>query len=186
MTALLMLGIAGVIVVLLSLIVGDIFDGIFDVVGGDFLSMGTLGGFLGALGFGGAIILTLTDTWWLALVAGVLLGIGVGVLAWWLTMVLKRGESDATVRTGGLVGQTGRVIHAIPSGGYGAIRVRAAGAPTKLNAKAFEPIPGGALVEITKVLSPTSVEVRFGEPDDPEPVDPTTGFDPDHPRTDSD
>lgn len=173
MTALLILGAAGIAVVLVSLVIGDILDGIGDVVGGDFLSMGTLGGFLGALGFGGAIVLTLTGWWWLAITVGVVLGIGVGALAAWFTMQLKKGESNATVRTGGLVGHTARVIHAIPAGGYGEIRVRAAGAPAKLNARASEPISEGTLVEIVSVLSPTAVQVRFGEPDHPEPVDPT-------------
>lgn len=172
MTTLLILGAVGIAVILLSLVVGDLLDGIFDAIGGDFLSVASVGGFLGALGFGGAILLTLTNTWWIAIGAGIVLGLLVGAAAFWLTMKLKANENLATVRTGGLVGHKGHVIHDIPDGGFGTIRVRAAGAPAQLNAKAAEPIPAGTLIQIVEVTSPTSVVVRFAEPDAPGPVNP--------------
>lgn len=167
-TIFLIIGGVGAALLLLALVVGDLIDSLFDFdfIGGDFFSFAGLAGFVGALGFTGAISLSLINSLLLAIVLGVLVGLGVGALAAWLTMRLKDAtrDSDSTIRSHHLIGRTGRVIHDIPAGGFGEIRVSVNGHPTKLNARAPEPIPAGTLIQVTAVLSPTSVMVRHGEP----------------------
>lgn len=164
----LVIGGVGSGLLLLAVLIGDLLDGLmhFDTIGGDFFSFAGLAGFIGALGFTGAIVLSVIDNLALALIGGVLAGLGVGALATWLTLRLRDSsrDTDSTIRPHQLLGATGRVIHDIPAGGFGEVRVVVNGHPTKLNAKAFEPITAGRLIQITAVLSPTSVMVKYGEP----------------------
>ncbi|HHV22440.1 MAG TPA: hypothetical protein GXZ30_13050 [Propionibacterium sp.] len=167
----LIIGAVGAGLLLVAVVIGDLFDGLFDFgdVGGDFFSLAGLAGFIGALGFTGAIVLSLAASLVLALIVGAVVGLGVGALAAWLTMRLRdpSRDSDSTVRSHHLIGAVGRVIHPIPEGGFGQIRVSVHGHPTMLNARADEPIAGGRLIQITEVLTPTSVKVRHGEPLEP-------------------
>lgn len=164
----LIIGFVGTGLLLAATLIGDLLDGLFhvDVIGGDVFSFAGLAGFVGALGFTGAIVLSVIDNLLLAILGGVLVGLGVGALATWLTMRLRDSnrDTDSTIRSHNLVGATGRVLFDIPSGGFGQVRVVVHGHPTQLNAKAFEPIPAGNLVEVTAVLSPTAVMVKHGEP----------------------
>lgn len=168
MTVFLIIGAAGAALLLLSLLIGDLLDSLFnlDAIDSDFFSFAGLAGFVGALGFAGAIALSVVHSLPIAIVSGVLVGLGVGALAAWLTARLKdpSRDSDSTVRSHHLIGLTGRVIHDIPAGGLGEIRVSVNGHPTKLNARADEPIGAGTLIQVTAVLSPTAVMVRHGEP----------------------
>lgn len=167
----LIVGAVGAGLLLVAMVVGDLLDGALglDEVGGDFLSFAGLAGFVGALGFTTAIVLSLIDHLALAIGIGVVVGLAVGALAAWLTVRLKdpSRDSDSTVRAHHLVGATGRVVHPIPAGGFGQVRVSVHGHPTMLNAKADEPIAAGRLVQVIAVLSPTSVQVRHGEPLEP-------------------
>ncbi|MFS3129674.1 hypothetical protein ACLM5J_14840 [Nocardioides sp. Bht2] len=159
MTAFLIIGAAGIALLLLSLIIGDLFDGLFDF-GGDLFSGAALAGFLGAFGFGGALVYDLSDSLgWaigLGLIAGLVVGAGVG----WASLKLKQGGDEANVRTGDLAGFEGTVISAIPADGFGEVSVVASGHITKLNARASEPLSAGTPIRITAVLSPTSVLVE--------------------------
>jgi membrane-bound ClpP family serine protease len=164
----LIIGFVGAGLLLAAALVGDLLDGVlhFDGIGGDFFSFAGLAGFVGALGFTGAIVLSFIDSLPLAIVGGVLVGVGVGALATWLTLRLRDSsrDTDSTIRSHNLVGATGRVLHAIPAGGFGQVRVVVHGQPTTLNAKALEPIEAGNLIQVTAVLSPTAVMVKHGEP----------------------
>ncbi|NNG21338.1 NfeD family protein [Naumannella sp. ID2617S] len=171
MILLLTLGGVGVALLLVAMLLGDLFDGLFDfdTIGGDFFSLAGLAGFLGALGFGGAIALQLSHSWPVAIGCGVVVGVLVGAGAAWLTARLRdeRHNGDVTVRREHLVGSRGRVINEIPAEGFGEVRVVLRGHPTKLNARAHEPVPTGTPVEVVGVLSATSVVVR---PDLADPV----------------
>lgn len=164
----LIIGFVGAGLLLLAILVGDLLDGLFhfDGFGGDFFSFAGLAGFVGALGFTGAIVLSVVDNIMLAILGGVLVGTGVGALAAWLTMRLRdtTRDTDSTIRSQNVVGATGRVLHDIPAGGFGQVRVVVHGHPTQYNAKALEPIPAGNLIQVTAVLSPTAVMVKHGEP----------------------
>ncbi len=158
--AFLVLGGIGIALLLVSLLVGEFLDGVFDGVGGDWLSGAAVAGFLGAFGFAGALAFGATQSTALAIVvgivAGVLIGVGVGVL----TSKLRE-DDGSTVRTSALVGSSGTVISEVPAGtGYGEVSVVASGHITKLNARSTEALPAGTAITIAAVLSPTSVAVE--------------------------
>ena len=140
LTALLVIGGIGILMLLISFVAGEALDGMLESVGPDFLSGLAVAGFLAAFGFVGALVLDLTGSNGAALGAGLVAGALVGVGAGKASQVLMRGGDESTVRSSGLVGLT-------------------AGHITRLNARADEPLPNGTAVTVTAVLSPTSVRV---------------------------
>lgn len=159
MTAFLIIGGVGIVLLLISLIVGDVLDGAFEF-GGDLFSGAALAGFLGAFGFVGALTLGGTDSTPIAIGVGIASGLVIGALVGWVSLRLKRGGDESNVRTTELTGRSGTVIIAIPEEGYGEVSVVASGHITKLNARASEPISAGTPVTVTAVLSATSVMVE--------------------------
>lgn len=160
MAVFLTLGVIGVILLVLFLMlgeVGDLFD--FDGPGGGYFSGGALAGFLGALGFVGAIVLSSTNSTGLATLSGIFGGVVIGFLVGWLSNKLRQGNSGA-VRTKSLVGQVASVLNPIPEAGYGEVSLVVSGHITRLNARALQAVPAGTEVVITSVLSPTSVMVE--------------------------
>ena len=160
MTIFLIIGGVGVALLLLSLLLGELFDGLLDGLGGgDWFSGSSLAAFIGALGFGGAILYELTDSFTLAALGGCLLGLVVGGLIGYAVMRLRRSQDGAAPTSQGLRDRVGVVICDSPAEGMGEIRVLQAGHMTKLYARAPEPLPAGTQVTITDVLSATSVKV---------------------------
>ncbi|MGL5867290.1 MAG: hypothetical protein ACRCYX_15715 [Dermatophilaceae bacterium] len=157
--ALLIIGGVGVLLVAVSLVAGELVDGLFDGFGSDLLSGLAVATFLGAFGFVGALTLDATANRGASIGAGLTAGLLVGVGTGYATRTLMRGGDNATVRSTTLVGLRGSVIDSIPDGGLGQITVTAAGHLTRLNARADEPIPNGTAVRVVAVLSPTSVKV---------------------------
>lgn len=161
MTLFLVIGIIGIVVVLLSILLGDIVDGLLDLdfLGGDLFSLASIAAFLGAFGFGGVISLSLVDVTWVAVIVGLL----AGILAAWgaaaFTGWLKRSEAQSTFSSTSMVGSTARVITDIPAGGYGEVRVLGSGQSRKRAARSEVPIPAGTEVWVSAIVSPTAVEV---------------------------
>lgn len=165
MLVFLVIGAVGIAVLVLSLLLGDLFNmEHLNVLDSEFFSTAGLAGFIGAFGFGGAIALEITQTTWMAVAAGGVLGVLVGWLAGWLTAKLKAGQSGSAPATASIMGAQARVISAIPDAGFGEIRVMMAGHPLKLNAKSDQPLAQGTRVWVSNVLSPTAVHVT--------PIDP--------------
>ncbi|HMO10331.1 MAG TPA: hypothetical protein PKB06_02225 [Actinotalea sp.] len=153
------IGGVGVLLLLISLLVGDLLDSILEGVGPDAFSGLAVAGFLAAFGFVGALTLNAGSSTAVAILAGlgagVVVGAGVGVVS----TRLMRGGDESNVRPSGMVGLPGTVVEPVPDGGYGVVSVVAAGHITRLNARADEPLPSGTAVVVTGVLSPTSVTV---------------------------
>ena len=165
MTLFLGLGIAGIVLLVLSLIFDGILEGLFGgLLGGLFdglLSLPVVAGFLSMFGFGGAIVLGTTGAGTVvAALSGVLAGVVAGWLAWKLSRVLMRDQTTATPRGEDLVGTSGSVVTAIPADGYGEVLLRLAGQPVKLAAKSPVPVERGTEVWVEATLSTTSVSVR--------------------------
>lgn len=159
MTAFLVVGAIGVVLLVASLFVGDHVDGMLDV-GGDWFSGAALAGFLGALGFVGALAYGATGSTTVGIAVGVLAGVAIGALVGWAMARLKNDDDGSTVRSSELVWREGTVVSAIPGEGYGEVSVVIAGHLTKLNARAPEALPAGTPIIVTGVLSPTSVSVE--------------------------
>lgn len=163
MVALLIIGAVGVGLLLISLLLGDLLDGVFegfDIDTGGVLSTEVVGAFLGAFGFGGALLRQATTVGWpLAIGGGAVAGVVVGAIALMIVRMVVDMPTDETPRSADLAGKIGRVITRIPVDGLGEITVLHAGHHVKMNARANEPIASGADVVIIDVLSTTSVLV---------------------------
>ena len=161
MTLFVVIGVIGIIVVLLSVLLGDVVDGLVDLdsLGGDLFSLAGIAAFLGAFGFGGVISLAVVDVTWIAVIVGLAAGILAALGAASFTSWLKRSEAHSTFRSTSMVGSTARVITDIPAGGFGEVCVLGSGQSRKRAARSDVPILAGTEVWISAIVSPTAVEV---------------------------
>jgi len=161
MTGFLVIGAVGIVMLLFSLIVGEHVHGIFDALGGgDWFTGSSLAAFLGALGFGGAIVQQLTGSTVLAVVGGILLGVIFGGLIAYGMIKLRLIDTGGAVTTNDLMDAPGVVLSDIPALGFGEVRVTRQGQMMKLNAKSAIPISTGTQVTVINVLSATAVVVE--------------------------
>ncbi|WP_097868348.1 hypothetical protein [Streptomyces sp. rh34] len=165
MTIFLGLGIAGIVLLALSLIFGGVLEGLLDgVLDGLFdglLSLPVIAGFVSMLGFGGAIVLGSTGAGtFLATVVGVAAGLVAGWLTWKLSKALMRDQTHTTPRGTDLIGTSGSVVTAIPADGYGEVLLRLGGQPVKYAAKSATSVARGTEIWVEEALSTTSVAVR--------------------------
>ncbi|GAA4350529.1 hypothetical protein [Angustibacter luteus] len=162
MLVFLIVGAAGLVLLLGSLLLDGVLDSVlpsFDLPGGDVISGPALGAFVTAFGAMGAIVSSAGAGTGVACLAGLGAGLLLGALVAVVTRSMVRTATDATPRSLDLVGLTGTVVTAIPADGLGEISVRLAGAPHKLNARSAAAVLAGTTVEVTEVLSSTSVRV---------------------------
>lgn len=165
MTWFLGLGLAGVVLLALSLIFDGVLEGLFDgVLDGLFdglLSLPVIAGFISMFGFGGAMALGSTGFGvGPATVIGVLAGVATGWLVWKFSRALMRDQTAATPSGDDLIGSAGSVVTPIPSDGYGEVLLHIAGQPVKLAAKSVVPVARGSEIWVEAALSATSVAVR--------------------------
>jgi hypothetical protein len=163
MATFLIIGGIGTILLLLSVLVDDVLDGIFDNFdfGDGYLSGPTIAGFLTALGFGGALATYAGLAMLPAAGVGVVAGLVVGGVAGAVTRSIIRMPTDATPTTGALEGLDGVVVTLIPENGVGEVMVRIGGQPVKLTARTNSAIINtGTPIRVTQALSPTSVVVE--------------------------
>ncbi len=160
MAVFLIIGGVGIALLLISLLVGEHVDGVVDSLGGgDWFSGSSLAAFIGAFGFGGAIVLDQTGTMLWAVLGGLVIGALVGAMIGYLFLRLRRSQEGGAPTTSDLVERSGVVITDIPADGMGEIRILQAGHMTKLYARAPEPLRAGTRVTVTDVISATSVKV---------------------------
>src|SRR5262249_19165475 len=129
------------------------------------LSLPVIAGFLGAFGFGGAIVASIVPgqsalVWLAATVIGLIAAVPAGWLAGRLTWAAMNLATDATLTGDDLVGAQGVVISPVPAGGLGEVRLAVAGQQMKFHARADEPLALGTRVFVIGVPSPTSVLVE--------------------------
>ncbi|SBV28911.1 hypothetical protein GA0070620_4470 [Micromonospora krabiensis] len=160
----LIVGGAGVAVLALALLGTELLHfGGADVDGP--VSIETVAAFAGAFGFGAAIVNELLGGRTPAMVAaatagGALAAVPVSWLASRLSRAARDMHTDPTPTRHDLVGAMGLVVTAVPADGYGEVRIRLAGQPVKLNARADRAIPAGAQIFVVQALSETSVHVE--------------------------
>lgn len=158
MLTFLVIGGVGVLLLLVSLIVGDVIHGALEF-GNDLFGGAALSGFLGAFGFGGALAYDSTGSLPVAVAIGLVAGLLLGAAVGWVAGRLRQGGDESNVRTRDLTGREATVVGAIPEAGYGQVTVTVAGHLTRLNARSTQQLAPGTPVIITGVLSPTSVSV---------------------------
>ncbi len=164
MTTFLVIGVVGLVLLAVSLVLGDLLDGTVEglldgVPGGEAFSTAVIGAFVSAFGFGAAA----ADATGAPLVVALPVGVGAGVVfgwfAAWLTRLVRDGGSDDTPSTDDTIGREGAVTTAIPADGLGTVRILLGGHVIRLNARAEQAIPAGTAIHVTGVLSPTAVTV---------------------------
>ncbi len=159
MTTFLVIGLIGLALLTISLVLDDLFDGVFDAIAGDVFSSAVVGGFVAAFGFGGALAQEAGAPVLLVVPIGVVAGVAFGWFAAWLTRLVRDGGSDGTPASGDALGREGIVLTEIPSDGFGTVRVLLGGHVVRLNARSVSPLPAGTEVHVTEILSPTAVAV---------------------------
>ena len=129
------------------------------------LSLPVIAGFIGAFGFGGAIVASLLAgrgvvTLFAATVAGLLAAVPTALLAGRLVHAAVNMPTDATLTSNDLIGAMGVVITPVPVDGYGEVRLAIAGQQIKFHARSDQPLALGTRVFVISVPSPTSVLVE--------------------------
>ena len=160
MTTFLTIGAIGVALVLVTLVVGDLLDGVLhlDALDSDLFSISSLSAFIGAFGFGGALGLALLHNYVVAVIVGAIFGAAAAWGAVWMTRKLK--SDEVSFKSDTMIGHSGRVITAIPAGGFGEIRLNVGGHVRKYSARSELPVPAGTEVWVSAIVSPTAVEVQ--------------------------
>ena len=166
MSVFLILGVVGVMVLLVSLILGDLLDSAlhFDGLDSEVFSTSVIAAFVGALGFGGLAAHEFTDSMWVSSLVGLVTGSLAGWVAVALTRWLKRSETGHAPRSDHMLGAEARVITDIPANGFGEIQI----GTHKRAARAELSIPAGTPVWVSGILSPTAVEVRLSSDELPQ------------------
>ncbi|GAA3820875.1 hypothetical protein ACFS5L_38775 [Streptomyces phyllanthi] len=163
------LGIAGVVLLALSLVLDGVLEGLFHGVGAldglfdGWLSLPVIAGFVSMLGFSGAIVMGTTG---LGAAGAVAIGVPAGGATAWFAYRLSRAlldDASGAPRDDDLIGASGSVVTPIPADGYGEVLVHLAGQPVKLAAKSTVPVARGAEVWVEEALSQTAVSVRLVE-----------------------
>ncbi len=165
MTVFLILGVIGVVVLLVSLVLGDFLDATFHIeaLDSDVFSLAALAAFVGAFGFGGVAAYSFSSGVLIPSAVGVVCGTAAAWSSIKLIRWLKRSETGTVLRSDHLIGAEARVITAIPTDGYGEVRIGS----LKLSARADTAIPTGTTVWVMSSVSPTAVEVRAAASDLP-------------------
>lgn len=167
----LLIGIAGAVLLLISLLLDGIFDA-FDFGDGP-LSLTTISAFTAIFGFSAFALVGAGVAPPLAGTLGAVAGMIGGGLAWWLSRFVRSAESSTAVSSGELAGLEASVVLAIPGGSrFGEIALTRHGERVSLSACAKLPLERGARVRIVESLTPTSVLVEplaAADPTDPHP-----------------
>lgn len=165
----LVVGALGLGVLLLSLVVGELGD--LGDADGPF-SVPALAALVGGVGFGAAAAAALLPDGipdagrvLLALAGGFVVAVPLA----WATMRLSRGLRDMptapNLTRSALEGTQGVVVSAVPSSGYGEVRLLVAGQSVKFAARSDTPLRTGTPVFVVEALSETAVQVVSTTPD---------------------
>lgn len=159
MTLFLVAGVLGALLLLVTLLLDDILDGIFDFADSGFISGPAIGAFLAAFGFGGALSMSAGIAPSASVGVGIVAGFALGAVAGLVTRMLVKMPTTATPTEASLVGSLGTVVTSVPSDGFGEVSVMLVGQSVKFSARSAETLPAGTHVVVERVLSPTSVWV---------------------------
>ena len=153
---------AALLLLVLTVTVGDFLDGVVDAIDftGGYLSSTAVLAFLATFGIVGGLLLMTTDVSMLiASLGGVAAGAVVAAGAGAATRSLTHGPTAHQITSSDYVGQAATVTTSIPVGGLGQISLVVAGQSTALAARADGPVPTGSGVTVVATLGPGVVKV---------------------------
>ncbi|MFC4222693.1 NfeD family protein [Lysinibacter cavernae] len=155
----LIIGCVGALLLVISLLLGGIFDA-FEIGDGP-LSLTTLSAFAAIFGFASFAAIGAGTSPVVGAVIGLASGCVGGGLAWWMTRVFRTAESNSSTSTATIIGQQAFVILPLPGeGGMGEISFMRHGERVTMAARSAQPVLAGAEVRIVAVISDTSVMVE--------------------------
>ena len=163
----LIIGVIGAVLLLISLVLDGIFDA-FDFGDGP-LSLTTIAAFTAIFGFTSFAMVGAGASATVAGLVGAVAGVAGGLVAWWLSRLIRSAESNTSVSSDDLIGDEASVVLAIPAGGLGEVALVRHGERVSLSATAETAIPRGSRVRITQTLTATSVMVAPLEAATPQP-----------------
>ncbi len=169
--AFLVLGGAGVVVLVLALVLGDLDLGDADADGP--FSLPAIAALLGGVGFGGAAVTALLPdlprpvALFLALAGGLLVALPLAAGAVRLSAALRDMPTEPTLTRDRLLGAQGVVVSRVPAGGLGEVRLSVGGQQLKYHARSAVPLPAGTPVYVVDTPTETSVEVVSTAPEPP-------------------
>jgi membrane protein implicated in regulation of membrane protease activity len=177
-TVFLVVGAVGLVVLLISFFVGELGElGLGDVDADGPFSVPAVAALLGGIGFGGAAALSVLPgelpdvaAAGVALAAGVVVAVPLAWAAVRLSRALKDMPTQETLTRDHLVGTQGVVVSAVPSTGYGEVRLAVAGQHLKFAARSDVALPSGTPVYVVEALSDTAVEVVSTAVNQPRPL----------------
>jgi membrane protein implicated in regulation of membrane protease activity len=170
--AFLVVGAVGIAVLLVALLVGEFGELALHADADGPFSLPALAALVGGIGFGGAAAThllpdSLPDA--LEVLLSLVVGLVVAVPLAWGAVRLSRALQDMptqeTLTRHHLAGTQGVVVSAVPSPGYGEVRLRVAGQQLKFAARSDVPLAVGTPVYVVEALSETSVQVVSTAPD---------------------
>lgn len=175
-TTFLVIGGLSVLLLLISVVIGDLGHLAADADGP--FSLPAIAAFLGGVGFGGAVAASLLDGLPTAprllasLAAGAVVALPLAYGALRLTSGLMRMRTDETLTAHSVLGSQGVIVTAVTGpASFGEVRLTIGGHTLKYNARSQHPLAVGTPVYVIDIPSETSVEVVSTAADAPEPVD---------------
>jgi membrane protein implicated in regulation of membrane protease activity len=167
----LLVGALGIVVLLLSLFAGELGDLGHPDADGPF-SVPAIAALLGGVGFGGAAASAVLPERFpdvVTVLLSLVVGLAVAVPLAWGAVRLSRALTDMptqeTLTRHHLIGAQGVVVSAVPSPGFGEVRLSLAGQQLKYAARSDDPLPLGTPVYVVEALSDTAVQVVSTAPD---------------------
>jgi membrane protein implicated in regulation of membrane protease activity len=167
----LLVGAIGLVVLLISLFAGELGEFGHPDADGPF-SVPAIAALLGGVGFGGAAATSVLPealpdavTVLLALAVGVAVAVPLAWGALRLSRALRDMPTQETLTRHHLIGAQGVVVSAVPSPGFGEVRLSLAGQQLKFAARSDLPLLPGTPVYVVEALSETAVQVVSTAPD---------------------
>jgi hypothetical protein len=159
-TLFLIIGCAGTALLLLALFAGNLLDGVTGL-DSPFLSAEAAAAFIAAFGFTGALVTYNSGSGLLAAAAGAGAGVLLGGGAGLVVRALNHGGDPVIPSAATLLGASGVVTAEIRDGLLGEVSIRIGSHTNRYSARAAAPIPAGAAVAVTAVVSATQVTVEL-------------------------
>lgn len=170
LTAFVVIGVIGLVVAGLSILAGDIFEGIFnfDFAPDGVLTSTTLAATFAGVGFAGAFARSsfAAEQPWLAIAVA----LGGGALGWLIAWGFYKALASQSEPVGAgnlneVIGTTGSVIQ-VPakSSGLGEVMLTFRGQPQKMSFLCDTPVSAGQEVTVVSVLTTTKVKVQTVDP----------------------
>jgi len=180
----LLVGAIGLVVLLISLFAGELGEFGHPDADGPF-SVPAIAALLGGVGFGGAAATSVLPealpdavTVLLALAVGVAVAVPLAWGALRLSRALRDMPTQETLTRHHLIGAQGVVVSAVPSPGFGEVRLSLAGQQLKFAARSDLPLLPGTPVYVVEALSETAVQVVSTAPDPMPLIPPEPGGNP--------